>query len=64
MSTVTESDAAPPAIADPNDVNDVIMVLDNVLYALLARRVAGEYTFDELTQMTRRAVIRLIAPFS
>jgi AcrR family transcriptional regulator len=49
--------------ADPERITDVIMVLDNVLYALLARTVARELTFDTLTGMTRQAVVHLTTAF-
>ena len=38
-------------------------VCDNVLYALLARTVAGELTFAAPTLMTRQAVVHLTAAF-
>jgi hypothetical protein len=44
-------------------VSDAMMVLDHVLYALLARSVAGQLTFDELLVTSRRAVLRLTAAF-
>lgn len=49
--------------APPDQVSDVMMVLDNVLYALLARSVAGQLAFDELLLTSRRAVLRLTAAF-
>jgi AcrR family transcriptional regulator len=46
---------------DYDVVTDVMDVIDNVMYALLTRSVAGQFTIDEMFPIIHRAVLRLTA---